>query len=360
MRLAETVRHKIKTEYVETDISDTDLEYGAIRGMLAALKDPYSRFMEPKNFSEMKVRMQGQFFGIGIHIGMREHQLTVISPISGTPAARAGLKALDKIKTIDGKSTSGMGLQDAVSVIRGERGTTVMLGIQSDGSEDVRDVPIIRDAIKIKAVDKTERFQDKFGYVRLNTFESTSAAREMYIAIQRLMQDGIQGLVIDLRNNGGGLLENAVRIASLFMQEGDVVHTIDRNGNKTTRRVFGRPLYPYAPLVVLINQGSASASEILAGAIRDNKRGTLVGTKTFGKASVQKIINLKDGSAVLLTMAKYYTPQGTDINKTGITPDIESVIPTAAIKEASKTGYVYSYDKDPQLQKALEILGSQL
>ncbi len=348
---------------MERDLDSTKLEYGAIKGYLSAIDDPYTRFLEPKNFNEMQIRMSGEFYGIGIHIGMRKEELMVISPINGTPAHRAGLKSLDVIVTIDGKSASGLSLNEAVQMIRGPKGTTVVLGIRREGVLDPFDVPIVRDKIVLRAVDKIEVLPKKIGdvsipysigYIRLTTFETQTSTKEVADAVKELLGKNIKGLILDLRYNGGGLLSNAIDIASLFIEKGEVVHTVNRDGKKHTEYVSGLPVYPKDKLIVLINEGSASASEILAGSIQDNKRGKLIGRQSFGKASVQKILKLPDGSAVLYTIAKYYTPNGTDITKKGIKVDIDAVIPTETIKLMQDPDYVYSYDTDPQLQIAVK------
>lgn len=352
--LLKIVKYHVKNGYVDKNLDDKKLEYGAIEGLLRALDDPYTRFMEPKNTKEMETRMQGAFFGIGIHIGMKKDQLTVISPIMGTPAQKAGLKAMDKIVSIDGLSTKGMGLSEAVSKIRGEKGSKVAIGILRTGRDDAFTVEIIRDKIEINAIDKKEVFKNQVGYIRLTTFENHNAALEMNKALRELSKQKIEALVLDLRFNGGGLLSNAITIASMFIEDGAIVHTVDRDKNKLTERANRNVIFS-KPLVVLVNEGSASASEILAGAIKDNGRGQLVGMHTFGKASVQRILNLPDGSSVLYTTAKYLTPSGTDITKTGISVNVEIQIPTDDIKEMEKPDYEYSYDKDVQLQKAIEI-----
>lgn len=234
-RLLSTVRYYLKHDYVSKNVQDKALEYGAIRGMLASLKDPYTRFLEPKVTKEMRVRLSGQFYGVGIHIGIRERWLTVISPISGTPADRAGLRSLDKIVEIDGKSSVGMGLQEAVSLIRGKKGTPVVLTIKRDGKKQTFPVTIIRDKIRIPAVEKKEIFKDKVGYIRLVTFENRFAYKEVLNGVKAFQEDeNVQGLILDLRNNGGGLLKNAIDIASIFIEEGPVVHKVDREDHRET------------------------------------------------------------------------------------------------------------------------------
>lgn len=347
----------VKTQYVEKKIDDTTLIYGSIRGLLRSLNDPYTRFVEPKSFDEMKIRLSGNFAGVGIQIGMKDHLLTVIAPIQDTPADKAGIKAMDKIMEIDGKSTEDISLEEAVSLIRGPKGTNVTLTILRGEKNTKKEYTLIRDNIKLKAIYKQEIIdQDKkIGYLHLITFESQETTDEVISALQALDKQGMRGLILDLRNNGGGLLESAIEIGSIFIKDGVIVHTVDRDHNKETFEVTSVDYAWYEkPLVVLINGGSASASEILAGAIENNQRGKLIGTQTFGKASVQNIKPFTDGSAVLLTIAKYLTPSNNNIHSVGITPNIIVEIPTATIEEALKDDYEYSPEKDTQLQTALQ------
>jgi len=341
----------VKNDYVEKNLDDEKLVYGSIRGLLSALDDPYTRFVEPKAFEEMKIRMSGTYSGIGIYIGIKKDQLTVISPIESTPAYEAKLRAGDMIVTIDGKSTKDMALEEAVSLIRGPQGTKVKLGILRIGWKDPRDFEIVRAKIKIQSL-KAETLDSNIAYVKLNTFENLDSAREFEKALRKMKDSA--GLIVDVRGNGGGLLQNAIDIGSMFVERGMIVQTIDREGRREQIESTGRVLWR-KPTVVLINEASASASEILAGALRDNQVATLVGTKTFGKASVQNVRRLNDGSALLVTIAKYLTPNGEDINKKGIAPDIEVLIPTGEA-EAELT----EEKEDLQLQKAIEILRSMI
>ncbi|MFC1517036.1 S41 family peptidase [Candidatus Margulisiibacteriota bacterium] len=353
----------IKTQYVQKKVEDKNLIYGAIKGMLKALGDPYSRFVEPKAFEEMQIRLDGKFAGVGIQIGIKDEHLTVISPIEGTPAFRMGLKAMDRIIKVDGKDTEGMSLEEAVSRIRGPRGTKVTLTILRKGKKEPFDVDIVRDIIKIKSVPKAKMIDNRYkiGYIQLATFENKTATEEVENALANLDKEGIRALVLDVRNNGGGLLRNSVDIASIFIKKGAVVHTVDRDGNRETLEVIGTETKFYKrPLIVLINEGSASASEILAGAIQDHRRGTLVGAKSFGKASVQNIRPLSDGSAVLITVAKYLTPKGYNISEQGISPNIFVTVPTATIEAASKDDYEYKEKDDIQLQRAIKILQNKI
>jgi len=324
--------------------------------MLQSLNDPYSRFLEPEKYTEMKVNLDGNFYGVGIHIGMKDNQLTVISPIFDTPADQAGIKSMDKIVSINNETTEKMSLEEAVSKIRGPKGSEVILGIKREGEPNNLSIPIVRDRINIKSVDKVQIISENIGYVRLITFESREETNELGNAIKQLKKKGMQKLILDLRNNGGGLLSNARSTASLFMDNGYVVFTVDRNGNKDGILLEKRLKIWDGPLLILMNGASASASEILAGAVRDNKRGTLVGTTTFGKASVQNIIPLGDGSAVLLTIAKYLTPNGDNIHEVGLKPDIEVQIPSSDIEAIKSHTYEYSIQTDYQINRAIEII----
>ncbi|MDD5457374.1 MAG: S41 family peptidase [Candidatus Margulisbacteria bacterium] len=349
----------IQNNYVESNIQDRDLSYGAIKGMLESLNDPYSRFLEPSKYSEMKVNLQGNFYGIGVHIGMKNDKLTVITPIPGTPADRAGLKSMDVIVSINNETTNKISLEEAVSKIRGPEGSKVSITIKRDTVTDNIVYTMQREKIEIKNIDDSQIITGNIGYLRLISFESKEATREVADALKLLKKKGMKSLILDLRNNGGGLLSNAQGIASLFLDDGIVVYTLDRNGSK-----LGIPVLPDkkifdGPMIVIINGASASASEILAGAIKDYKRGKIVGTHSFGKASVQNIIPLNDGSAILLTIAKYLTPNGDNIHNVGIMPNVQIEVPSEDIKAIQQGTYVYSTDKDYQLQQAIKIIKSQ-
>lgn len=353
----------VRNHYVEKNLEDTKLIYGSIKGLLDALDDPYTRFVEPKSYREMKTRMVGSYGGIGIYIGMRDKQLTVISPIEGTPAWKEGLKAADKIVSIDGRSTKDMAIDEAVSLIRGPEGTAVKLGILRGKMREPKIYSIARKVIVIKSVEK-RMLNREVGYIKLITFENQKAPVEIKAAIVDLKKKAARGLILDLRNNGGGLLQNAIDIASMFVNKGTIVYTIDREGRRDTAQASGRAIWT-KPLVVLVNGASASASEILAGAIDDNKIGTLVGTHTFGKASVQNIHQLEDGSAVLLTVAKYYTPSGHDISKKGISPEVVAEMPTREAEEEmvelpEEERHKIEDKEDLQLQKAIEIIKTKI
>ncbi len=347
----------IENQYVETGITNEQLVHNAIEGMVKSLNDPYTRFLRPDGFSDLKTNLQGNFYGIGIHIGLKDDKLMVISPMEGTPAEKAGLKSFDVITSIDYKSTVGISLEEAVSKIRGEKGTFVVLGIQREGVTGNFAVQIARDIIQLKSIKERQLLTDKIGYIRLMTFESKETYLELKDAITSLKKAGMEKLILDVRYNGGGLLQNALDIAGLFIGNEVVVYTVGRKG-ETRGLVSGRENVQVfnGPLVVLVNGASASASEILAGAIRDHGRGVVMGTQTFGKASVQEVIPLMDESALLLTTAKYLTPKGSDINKKGITPDVVIDIPSEDIQLIQEGKYEYSLEKDFQLQQAIKYL----
>ncbi len=338
----------IKNEYIEKEIDLNQIIAGAIKGMLQALDDPYTRYMDPQALKrEQEDMFFGYFNGLGIIISIKEEQLTVISPIEDTPAYRAGIKAGDKIVEIEGKSTEGIELEEAVNILRGERGTPVTLGIKREGIEEILRFTIIRDIIEVEAVKEDILGEDDhLGYIRITTFNANTEPELKKVLDSFKENKKIEGIILDLRNNPGGLLESAIGVASKFIPEGPVVHIKDRDGIQTSFSSKGNP-YPQWPLVVLINEGSASASEIVAGAIQDTGRGILLGQKTFGKGLVQQVFPLLDGSAVVITTSEYYTPKERSINNIGIEPDI--------LVEAST-----EEEEDRPLNKAIEILEEQL
>jgi carboxyl-terminal processing protease len=299
--------------------------YEAIRGMLASLDDPYTRFMDPREFKEMQIDTSGELSGVGIQLSLDKDtkELVVVSPIEGSPASRAGVMPKDVIVSIDGKSTKGMSTEDAVKLIRGQAGSTVTLQFRRDGK--VVDTPLVRARIELHAVDSqvnTSADGTRIGYIRLKQFNA-NAAKDMADALKKLEGENVQGYVLDLRSNPGGLLMASIAIARQWMDEGVIVSTKTRDGIQDTKRATGRAL-TQRPLVVLVNEGSASASEILSGALQDNHRAVVVGEKTFGKGLVQSVRGLSDGSGMTVTIAKYLTPNGRDIHKHGIDPDVRA------------------------------------
>ena len=314
----------LRKEVLSKTYSDSNEAYDAIRDMLSNLDDSYTRFLEPKEFNQMRIDTSGELTGVGIQIvkDKESDDLIIISPIEGTPAFDAGIKARDKILSIDDISTEGMNIEDAVKLIRGQRGTKVKLEILR-GSKSFFKI-LSREKIEIKSVSsKVNQTKNGLliGYVRIKQFNA-NASKETRDAIKDLETKKVAGYVLDLRSNPGGLLESSIDISRHFINKGVIVSTVSKDGLKETKRGNGQALTK-KPLVVLVNEGSASASEIVSGAIKDNKRGKLVGKKTFGKGLVQSMRTLVDGSGLTVTVAKYLTPNGTDINKSGIIPDIE-------------------------------------
>ena len=314
----------LRKEFLAKKYSDNNEAYDAIRDMLSNLDDPYTRFLDPKEFNQMRIDTSGELTGVGIQIvkDKESDSIIIISPIEGTPAYEAGIKAKDKILSIDNVSTKGLNIEDAVKLIRGRRGTKVKLEILRNGNSFYKS--LLRERIEIKSVtSKINETKDGLliGYVRLKQFNA-NASREMKDTLKDLEIKKVSGYVLDLRSNPGGLLESSIDISRQFIDKGIIVSTLSKDGLRETKRGNGKALTK-KPLIVLVNEGSASASEIVSGAIRDNNRGKLVGKKTFGKGLVQSMRTLVDGSGLTVTVAKYLTPNGTDINKFGITPDIE-------------------------------------
>ena len=314
----------LRKEFLAKKYSDNNEAYDAIRDMLSNLDDPYTRFLDPKEFNQMRIDTSGELTGVGIQIvkDKESDSLIIISPIEGTPAYEAGIKARDKILSIDNVSTKGLNIEDAVKLIRGRRGTKVKLEILRNGNSFYKS--LLRERIELKSVtSKINETKDGLliGYVRLKQFNA-NASREMKDTLKDLEIKKVSGYVLDLRSNPGGLLESSIDISRQFIDKGIIVSTLSKDGLRETKRGNGKALTK-KPLIVLVNEGSASASEIVSGAIRDNNRGKLVGKKTFGKGLVQSMRTLVDGSGLTVTVAKYLTPNGTDINKFGITPDIE-------------------------------------
>lgn len=335
----------IKKNYVE-DVKTEDLINGAIEGMLNSL-DPHSAYLDPDMYNELKVETKGSFGGLGIEIAIKDGILTVISPIEDTPAYRAGIKAGDKIIKINNELTKGLSLMECVKRLRGPKGTQVTITIFREGLAQPQEVTIVRDIIKIQSV-KYKTLEKGYGYLRISQFQDNTGedAAKALESLKKENPEGIKGLILDLRNNPGGLLDEAVKVCDLFLAEGVIVTIKGRGeGEKTTFDAKKEGTFPQWPMVVLVNQGSASASEIVAGALQDYGRGVIMGTRTFGKGSVQSIIPLEDGSGIRLTTARYYTPKGRTIHEKGVEPDIP--LPTPEKEEKGQ---------DPQLERALEQL----
>nr|HID58669.1 S41 family peptidase [Desulfobacterales bacterium] len=324
----------IEKNYVDPVDSKT-LIRGAIKGMINVL-DPHSSYLLPEAFKELQIDTRGRFTGVGIVITMQNNVVTVISPIEGTPAYKAGIRAGDIIVKVDGVETKGMMLWEVVKKIRGKKGTTVILTISREGLDKPRDFAIVRDVIPLESVRWLE-LEPGFGYIRITTFRDDTD-KEVEAALRKLEsgREPMHGLILDLRDNPGGLLEQAVNVSDIFLEEGRIVSIMGRV--KTHNKVFmahpNRIKHNY-PMVVLINGGSASASEIVAGALQDHGRALILGTTSFGKGSVQAIERMRDGSALKLTIARYYTPKGRSIQAEGIKPDI--MVEKRWVEEEKKT-----------------------
>ena len=357
LKLFTEVLSIVQNQYVD-EVPPKDLIYNAIKGTLRGL-DPHSSFLDPDSYKEMQVETSGSFGGLGIEITLRDDVLTVVSPIEGTPAHRAGLLTGDRIVKIDGLVTKDMQLPDAVKRMRGKPGTKVTVTIVREGWTEPKDFDITREQIRVQSV-RSADLGGGIAYVKLRQFQEQSPG-DMAAALDRAAKNGMKALVLDLRGNPGGLLTAAVEVTEEFIDDGKlVVYTEGRVRNQNMRfSAHAKKSYPNLPMVVLVNQGSASASEIVAGALQDWGRAIVVGSQTFGKGSVQTIIPLSDGSGLRLTTAKYFTPKGRSIHGKGITPDI--VIDPPKDDAATKPGApplseTEQMKRDVQLQRAIEIL----
>ncbi len=340
LRTFSEVLTQVQKNYVD-DTKVKDLVQGAIRGMLSTL-DPHSAYMTPEMYKEMQVETKGEFGGVGIQIGVKENRLAVIAPIDGTPAQRAGIKAGDYITKVNEESTKDLSLMDAVQKMRGPKGTKVNLTIQRDGTSDPLQFTLVRDTIKIESV--KSKVMENIGYVKLTQFQEATG-RDLGRVLKQFKDQKVQSTILDLRNNPGGLLTAAVEVSEQFLPNGKlVVYTKGRESKKDEWFAKGRDQMDDSPMIILVNEGSASASEIVAGALQDYGRAVIVGTTSFGKGSVQTILPLGDGSGLRLTTAKYYTPKGRSIQSTGITPDIviKPQPATTVAKAETKPG-----DKEP-------------
>lgn len=323
----------LQDNYVE-EIKAKEAIEGAIDGLLLSL-DPHSSYLKPENYREFQNETKGSFTGIGIEITLLDGVVTIIAPIEDTPADRAGIKAKDKIIKIDGALTKGKTLFEAVKLLRGTKGSEVTISIYREGLEELKEFTLVRESIPRYSV-KSFTLKPGFGYLRISTFQrnTTKEVKQHLASLQETAP--LQGLIMDLRNNPGGLLDQSVAVADQFLDDGLIVYTKGKKSNQDLSFEAHENVTPASyPLVVLVNEGSASASEIVAGALQDHKRGVIVGTQTFGKGSVQTVIPLPDGAGLRMTTARYYTPAGRSIQATGITPD---VISPASIKTAGPDG----------------------
>lgn len=334
----------IQARYIE-EVPVDKLVSGAIKGMVQSLEDPHSIYLDAKMFKEFMVETEGSFGGVGIVVGVKDKILTVVSPIEGTPGDQAGIKSGDQIIKIDGKDTKDLQLDEAVSKIRGPEGTNVVLSIRRLPAQEVKDYILTRSNIQIKTV-ASKMLPEDIGYIRISMFNENTS-QDFISQYRELEKKGMKAMILDLRDNPGGLLDQSVKVAGLIVPKGPVVSVITRDGEKETHS-SDLEAVKY-PLAVLVNGGSASASEIVAGAVQDTGAGSLIGTKTYGKGSVQSILRLDASTAVKLTIAKYYTPNGRSIHGIGIEPDIPVEWPDPAPDA-----------KDPQMEKAEQVLKDKL
>ena len=349
-----------RQELLRKDYPNEKTAYKAIRNSLKSLGDPYTRFLDPEEYKDLTSQTSGELSGIGIQLGVdrADSKLTVIEPIPNSPAIEAGLKAGDHIVTIDGKPTKSMSLEQASAAIKGEVGTEVMLGISREDKPKF-DVAIARAQIELPSVSYTlnEEQDSKVGYIKLDEF-SSHAAEQMQKAIADLSKKDASGFILDLRGNPGGLLFSSVEIARMWMQKGAIVSTIDSKGGNEEFSANGKALTDL-PLVVLVDGYSASASEILAGALKENKRAKVVGSRTYGKGTVQSVHSLSNGSGLAVTIARYYPPSGLDINKKGISPDIKVDLTREDQNNLSINPELIGTIADPQYARAVNILNDR-
>ncbi|HLS90132.1 MAG TPA: S41 family peptidase [Limnochordia bacterium] len=362
----------LKTQYIE-DVDTIALisgyiESGTINGMIkAAIDDPYTRYLDAKSYEQMQIDTHGEYGGIGIMVGIKDDKITVVAPFEGTPGYLAGLRPGDEIVSIDGKSTELMSLDEAVGLMRGPEGSSIILGIRRKGGEPF-EVEVSRQIIQVPSVTDVELFPPEsfpgqpypFGYIRLQRFSEKTDA-ELAQALERLGGEAT-GLILDLRDNPGGTLGAAIDVANRFLPDGPIVHIVGRDGQRRTIHAFRRGTQPRRPMVVLVNEYSASASEIVSGALQDRGYAVLVGMPTFGKGLVQTVIPLRDGSALSLTSARYETAGGRDIHKEGIEPDYIVEMPDDFEEELwGEDGPIERpLHSDPQFLKAVEVLMEQI
>jgi carboxyl-terminal processing protease len=369
----------IRGHYVDAQKVDKDkLLHGAIEGMIGKLEDPYSRFMPPKIYKDMKEDTRGSFGGLGMQLGEKNKRLTVISPIVNTPAYRAGILAGDYIVKVDDKDVTGMSVDDVVKILRGVPGTRVKVTIYREGHRGLKEFPLVREEIHVLAV-RAQMIDGEIGYALMTSF-TQQAHEELEKSLSQFLERGMKAFILDLRHNPGGLLEAAVNVSRLFLSNCRIVTIKSRSGDETPYQAYGATFPGRFPLVILVDSGSASASEIVAGAVRDNKRGILLGQKTFGKGSVQTVLELADKSALALTTAYYYTPGGTCIHKLGVEPDIKVDLPkldeqqakefrelrskfmtdTLSGLDAKTPAFMKISTHDTQLARAVDILKSSV
>ncbi len=351
---------KTRMELLKRNYNNRQEAYVAIRSTLKKLGDPYTRFMDPKQFQSLNNQTSGEMTGVGIRLeeNPRTRQLVVAEAIDNSPASKAGIKTGDTLVAIDGKSTKGMNLESAISLIRGEIGKSIVLKI-GRGSTSPFDVPLIRAQIEVSSVFSAVKQEGrlKVGYIRLSEFSSHSSS-QMQKAIKDLNRQQVNAFVLDMRGNPGGLLQASVEIARMWLDNGTIVKTVDRKGGNEDFRAIQGAL-TQLPMAVLVDGNSASASEILAGALKDNRRAQIVGTQTFGKALVQSVHSLSDGSGMAVTVAHYYTPNGTDIGHKGVTPDVKIELNSLEQRNLSDSPTLMGGTQDPQYLRAIAVLQSR-
>lgn len=335
--------HYIKPEKLQV----TPMLYGATSGLVEAIDDPYTTFMPPQENKEFRQSLDGELQGIGAELTVKDGMITVIAPLKGSPAEAAGLLPEDVILAVDGKDIEGKSLTDAVQLIRGPKGTTVTLTVLHKEGDEAVEILITRDDIKVPSTESEIKETDSgdIGYIAVNRF-GDGTSQEVEKALTSFVKDDVIGMIIDVRFNGGGYLDRAVEMCSMFMKQGKVVSVARRQGEPTHHYVNGRPITEDTPLVVLINEGSASASEILAGALQDHGRATVIGKQSFGKGTVQEVFELPGGTSLRVTTARWLTPNGKDLGEEGVHPDIE----------VDRTIEQMEADEDPQLDAAIEYL----
>src|SRR3989344_1289033 len=339
---------KLHENFIEPDkINEKNIIYGAISGMTKSLGDPYTDFFDPEQAKMFKQDLAGSFEGIGIEVGIKKERITVIAPLKGTPGDRAGLKSGDQIIAINGQNTYNMSIEEAVNIIRGKKGTKVTLTIFREGWKDVKDIEIIRGTIKVDAV-KWNLKNDDVAHIQIRQFDQSLSSDFKKIAFE-ILKSPAKKIILDLRDNPGGYLEVSQDVAGWFLKNGQVVAIQDfgKDRDQKEYKVSGNEAFVDYPIVVMINNGSASASEILAGSLRDNRKINLIGEKSFGKGSVQEAVSLRDGKSFLkITKSKWLVPSGSSISEVGLSPDVK----------IEMTSEDFESGKDPQLEKALEII----
>ena len=346
----------VRTNLITPDYNTKEQAYGALRKALKLLEDPYTRFMDAKQFESLTSQTSGDLEGVGIRLeaDAKTKVLTVVEPLPNSPASRADIRSNDRVLFIDGRPTKGMSVEDASNLIRGKGGTQITLKIERDGK--LINFPLVRAKIELQAVRSSvaQEGSTRVGFLRMSEF-SSHAADQMRQAIKTLQNDNVNGFVIDLRGNPGGLLQSSIEISRMWMDEGAIVKTVNRKGG-SEELVANRTAISNLPLVVLVDKNSASSSEILTGALKDNKRATIIGTQTFGKALVQSVHPLSDGSGLAVTIAHYYTPNGTDISHKGIEPDISLPLTREQLEKLYSNPRLIGTLDDPQYVRAVSTI----